>query len=162
MIDDRGKGISVRRAASFDEERVSALTDAAYSKWVPVLGRKPQPMTTDYAAVIAAHLVWLLHVEEVTAGVLVLMHELDALLIYSVAIHPSYQGQGFGRRLLKLAEEEARKAGYSSIRLYTNALMEENIALYKRLGYEETHQEAYQGSTIVHLAKQFAGQTSPG
>lgn len=157
MADDQARDVSIRRATPSNAEVVAALTDTAYGKWVPVLGRKPQPMTTDYAAVIAAHPVWLLYAGEALAGVLVLMHEPNALLIYSVAIHPAYQGQGFGRRMLAFAEEEARKAGYGSIRLYTNALMEENIALYRRLGYEETHREPHEDSAIVHLAKEIGG-----
>ena len=39
------------------------------------------------------------------------------------------------------------------IRLYTNAIMESNIALYLRLGYQETRREAYLSSTLVHMSK---------
>lgn len=55
MTVDGNQGMSIRRAAPSDAESVAALTDAAYSEWVPVLGRKPQPMITDYAAIIATH-----------------------------------------------------------------------------------------------------------
>jgi ribosomal protein S18 acetylase RimI-like enzyme len=66
---------------------------------------------------------------------------------------PDYQHRGFGRRLLAWADQEAVQAGYSQIRLYTNALMEENIALYISLGYHETHREPFNDLFIVHLAK---------
>jgi ribosomal protein S18 acetylase RimI-like enzyme len=88
------------------------------------------------------------------------MYEPDQAFIYSVAIKPEYQKQGWGRHLLMWAEQEAQQAGYKLIRLYTNARMDENIALYRRLGYEETRREEYLGSTLVHMAKQLTGITS--
>jgi ribosomal protein S18 acetylase RimI-like enzyme len=145
--------VTIRRAVSADADMIAALTDAAYAKYVPRMGRKPQPMTVDYQQVVAAHPVWVLCSEQALAAVLVLMHEPDTLLIYSVAVHPNYQHRGFGRRLLAWAEREARQAGYTRIRLYTNALMEENIALYQYLGYRETHREAFHGLSLVHLSK---------
>ena len=39
---------------------------------------------------------------------------------------------------MAFAEAQARTAGLGALRLYTNALMEPNIALYGRLGYEIT------------------------
>jgi ribosomal protein S18 acetylase RimI-like enzyme len=145
--------IAIRRAAPSDAESIAALTDAAYARYVPRMGRKPQPMTVSYHDILAAHPVWLLCVGQAHAGVLVLMHEPDAMLIYSVAVHPEYQHRGLGRRLLAWAEHAARQAGYARIRLYTNALMEENIALYQHLGYRETRREPFHGLFIVHLAK---------
>jgi ribosomal protein S18 acetylase RimI-like enzyme len=150
---DTSQPIAIRRAALADAEHIIAITDAAYAKYVSRLGRKPQPMTADYQQLVAAHPIWLLHVGDRLAGVLVLMHEPDALLIYSVAIHPDYQKRGFGLRLLAWAEQEARQAGYALIRLFTNMLMEENIALYTHLGYRETRREPFQGLTLVHFAK---------
>ena len=145
--------IAIRRATLADAETIAALTDAAYAKYLPRMGRKPQPMTADYQQIVAAHPVWVLSGKRELAGVLVLMHEPDTMLIYSVAVHPSYQRRGFGRQLLAWAEHQAREAGYSRIRLYTNALMAENIALYQYLGYRETHREPFHGLVLVHLAK---------
>ena len=88
------------------------------------------------------------------AGVLVLMHEPDALLIYSVAIAPGQQRRGLGRQLLAFAEDEARAAGYTLIRLYTNALMTENVAMYGRMGYRETGRDAFGDQTRVNFAKE--------
>jgi len=110
-------------------------------------------MTADYQQILAEHPVWIVWVDEQPAGVLVLMHEPDALLIYSVAITPEYQKRGLGRRLLAWAESEARQAGYDTIRLFTNALMEANIALYTRLGYVETRREPFGALTVVHMRK---------
>jgi ribosomal protein S18 acetylase RimI-like enzyme len=148
--------IVIRAASPQDAETIAALTDAAYSKYIPRLGRKPQPMTADYRQVVAKHAVWLLCMGDQPAGVLVLMREPEAMLIYSVAISPEVQKRGLGRRLLAWAEQQARQAGYALIRLYTNERMQENIAWYQRLGYQETHREPLQGSRLVHLARRLA------
>jgi GNAT superfamily N-acetyltransferase len=145
--------VAIRRAVADDAAVIATITDAAYRMYVPRLGRKPQPMTADYHQLLAEHPIWLLEIDHQPAGVLVLIHEPQALLVYSVAVSPPYQKRGFGRQLLAWAEQEARRTGYQHIRLYTNALMEENIARYRRLGYVETGREPYQGLTLVHMAK---------
>jgi ribosomal protein S18 acetylase RimI-like enzyme len=147
------QSVALRRATPDDAETIVVLTNAAYAKYVPLIGRKPQPMTADYRQMIAEHHVWLLTKDGQPAGVLVLMYQLEHMLIYSVAVAPQYQKQGWGRHLLKWAEAQAQQAGYSLIRLYTNERMEANIALYQRLGYEETEREDYLGSTLVHMTK---------
>ncbi|MCJ7435026.1 MAG: GNAT family N-acetyltransferase [Anaerolineales bacterium] len=146
---------SIRKASLDDVEAISALTDAAYTKYIPLIGRKPQPMTADYSKMVVENSIWLLLVENQLVGVLVLVYEPENILIYSVAINPEYQKQGLGRRLLVWAEEQAVQGGYKSIRLYTNERFEDNILLYKHLGYQETSREPLlNNSTLVHMAKQ--------
>jgi ribosomal protein S18 acetylase RimI-like enzyme len=145
--------INLRKASLADVEAISALTDAAYTKYIPLIGRKPQPMTADYSRMVVDDTIWLLSVENKLAGVLVLVYEPEDLLIYSVAIQPEYQKHGLGRRLLAWAEDQAIQAGYRSIRLFTNEHFIYNINLYKSLGYQETSREHLLNSTIVHMTK---------
>ncbi len=145
--------VAVRKATAADAPTVSAITEAAYSKWIPLIGRKPEPMTVDYAEMIAEYPVFILKDYGKPAAILVLKHEADQTLIWSVAVHPDYQKRGLALRLLSLAESEARAKGFSKVRLYTNSLFEENVALYRWFGYEETMREPFQGSTLVHMAK---------
>lgn len=152
--------IQIRLATPADAGQIAAITDAAYEGYIALIGRKPQPMTADYQAIVAEHPVWLLCVGDQIAGLLVLMREPETMLIYSVAVHPAHQGRGFGSRLLDLAEDEARRAGYSSIRLYTNSLMEANIARYRRRGYQETGREPRGETAIVHFVKQLGAEPS--
>ena len=148
--------IKVILASRGDADVVAAITDAAYSKYVTRIGRKPEPMTVDYGDMISEYPVYILTVGDQPMGVLVLKHEAEQTLIWSVAVHPDFQGRGLGLRLLRLAEQEARKCGYGKVRLYTNALFTENIDLYKWLGYEETMREPFRGSTLVHMTKKLA------
>ncbi len=150
--DDRSVAV-VRRALPADVDTVVTITDAAYVHYIARLGRKPQPMITDYVPMIAANEVWLLELDHQPIGVLVLTHTPTHLLIYSVAISPPYQKRGFGRQFLAWAEAQARQAGYQTIRLYTNVLMVENIALYRQLGYVDKETEPFGNSARLHMEK---------
>ncbi len=149
--------VTLRQATIADVDAISALTEAAYSKYITLIGRKPLPMTADYSRMVIENTIWLLYVEDHLAGVLVLEYEPETMLIYSVAIQPEYQKQGLGLRLLAWAEQQALKAGYQTIRLYTNELFTYNIILYQSLGYQETSRESLMNSTLVHMSKNLAG-----
>lgn len=145
---------TIRRATRQDVETISKVTDEAYARYVEPIGHKPQPMITDYSVMVDAHPIWLLVRGAETLGVLALEYAPEHLLIYSIAVAPPYQKQGWGKYLMEYAEQEAKRAGYHKVLLYTNLLMQENIAFYKRLGYVETGRETYLTSTRVYMAKQ--------
>jgi ribosomal protein S18 acetylase RimI-like enzyme len=144
-------------AVAEDLEAVRALTDAAYRPYTEMLGAPPLPVTTDYAPRIAAGEVWLLRRDPFgLAGLLVLELHADHGMIYSVAVAPAFQGQGHGARLLRHAETLVQNAGHGEIRLFTNARMERNIALYQSFGYRETARRPNPhraGWMIVDMAK---------
>lgn len=75
------------------------------------------------------------------------------MLLDNVAVAPEAQGTGLGRRMLAFAERAAVEAGYGTINLYTNEAMTENIALYTRLGYAETHRAEEKGLRRVYMRK---------
>lgn len=148
---------AIRRASDEDEARLGALQKRAYVKYVPRIGAEPQPMAEDAAGLLQAYEVWVVDgVEDGLAGALVLRQAPDHLLIWSVAVDPTQQGTGLGRRLLDFAEDQARQRGLTEIRLYTNAQFTENRTLYAHLGYAETGSEQYDGRELVHMAKTLA------
>ena len=149
-------GRSFRTARLDDLAVVRTLTKAAYASYLPVLGYPPQPVTEDYLPRIAAGEVRLAEVAGTVVGLLVLEQHRDHAMIYSVAVLPDRQGKGHGHALLRLAEEEARRCGLPELRLYTNARMERNIALYAMVGFSETGRRLHPrkaGITIVDMAK---------
>jgi ribosomal protein S18 acetylase RimI-like enzyme len=145
--------VSLRRATQADAAAIAGLTREAYGKWVPVIGREPLPMTVDYDDVVRKHRFDLLHAGDVLAGLIETVPDGDCLLIVNVAILPAFQGRGLGKRLLLLAEEIATTTGLSGLRLYTNALMGENIRLYEKLGYRREREEQRSVGTVIHMCK---------
>ena len=145
--------LSFRRATAADAAAARALTREAYSKWVPVIGREPKPMTADFDAAIRDHRVDLLCQGERVVALIETIAEPEALLVENVAVSPAYQGRGLGRRLMAHAERLATATGYGEIRLYANARFVENIALYRRLGYAITREEPFLGGWVVHMSK---------
>lgn len=128
----------MRLARPEDLAAIVALTEAAYAPYKAILDAPPIPVTEDYAPRIANGEVWLLESGDGLAGVLTLERHRDHAMIFSVAVSPAFQGKGFGIALLKHADEQTRQWRLPEIRLYTNAKMERNIALYLAYGYRET------------------------
>src|SRR4051812_48291235 len=119
--------VNLRRATEADAAEIAALTQEAYGKWVAVMGCKPLPMTADYHHAVREHRFDLLHIGSHLVGLIETKPDDDCLLIVNVAIRPEFQGRGLGRQLLSLAEDLAAGQALTGVRLYTNALMIENI-----------------------------------
>ena len=121
--------------------------------YTPLLGRTPFPMLADYADAVRSHEVWVLDDAGRIVGVIELVARDDHLWIENVAIAPDRQGRGYGRRLLAFAEDEARRLGLPEMGLLTNERYLDNIAMYTRYGYRETHREPYRGSDLIYFRK---------
>jgi len=133
-----------------DIERIVAQ---AYGHYVARIGAVPGPMRDDYPARVAQGMVHVLRAQDAVQGVLVLIPEDDCLLLDNIAVAPQAQGKGYGRNLMQFAEDAARRAGYGYIRLYTQEKMIENIAIYIRYGYAETHRAEEIGLKRVFMKK---------
>lgn len=147
------RGPRLRRARPVDAVNVQDLVAAAYSHYIPLIGRTPIPMLTDYAAAVREHEVWVLDDDAALVGVLELDPRPDHLWLENVAVLPSRQGRGFGRLLLQHAEAVARQRALPEIRLLTNERYVANIAMYERHGYFETHRQPHLGTDLVYFAK---------
>lgn len=110
-------------------------------------------MLDDYGALISEGRVFVAECNEIVQGILVLIPRDNAMLLDNVAVAPEAQGTGVGRRMLAFAEQAAIEAGYGFIELYTNEAMTENIALYTRFGYVETHRVEQEGLRRVYMRK---------
>ncbi|MGC5702087.1 GNAT family N-acetyltransferase [Pseudomonas sp. NFXW11] len=143
----------IRPAAPPDLAAIESIAKSAYAPYIARIGREPAPMLEDYSCLVLAHQVWVLEEEQAIAGFIVLLDAQEALLLDNLAVSPEAQGRGHGRQLLAFAETQARAAGHSCVRLYTNEAMGENIALYGRHGYVETHRAVEHGLHRVYMNK---------
>jgi len=143
----------LRRATRDDLAAVQEIVRAAYTHYIVRIGREPGPMLDDYAALIGEGRVHVAEGDGVVQCLLVLTPQDDSMLLDNVAVVPHAQGSGLGRLLLEFAEQAAVKAGYRAIELYTNEAMTENVALYTRIGYAETHRLKQKGLRRVYMRK---------
>ncbi|MEE2716627.1 MAG: GNAT family N-acetyltransferase [SAR324 cluster bacterium] len=146
----------LRRATPDDAQALSKVAEAAYQHYTPRIGKPPGPMLADYAEEIQRHQVWVAESNQQIIGGLVLIPDTDFMLLDNVAVHPKQQGRGPGRALLELAEAEASAQGYRELRLYTHETMTENIALYARSGWTETHRGQQAGYARVFMRKRLS------
>ncbi|HWA51073.1 MAG TPA: GNAT family N-acetyltransferase [Dongiaceae bacterium] len=145
--------ITFRRAGSEDVATVAAITNAAYAKWVPIIGRKPKPMLADHAAAIRDHEVELALLDGKPVGLIELIPAPDHLLLESIAIDPASQGNGLGRVLMARVEDHAHRRGLPRVRLYTNKAFAANVDFYLRLGYAIDREEPFMGGLTVYFSK---------
>jgi ribosomal protein S18 acetylase RimI-like enzyme len=146
-----GSTPSIRAATAADTERIRAIAHAAYTKYVPRIGREPSPMLADYPAEIAARRVVVITANDEISGYMVAWPEADAYFIENIGVDPAHQGNGLGRRLLDHAVTEAHRLCLPALRLYTNALMTENLSLYAHIGFVETHRAFEKGFHRVYM-----------
>jgi GNAT superfamily N-acetyltransferase len=143
----------IRPAIASDVPTIRAIVQDAYGHYVERMGRAPAPMTADYDRAVADGNVWVLAIGDEVGGLVILRTEADHLLIGNLAVARAHQGLGFGRRLLELAERRALQLGIDDLRLYTNALMHENLAIYAKLGWQEYDRREEDGFRRVFMRK---------
>ncbi len=110
-------------------------------------------MLVDYADAVRDHEIWVVEGDGALMGVIELVPHDDQLWVENVAIAPAWQRQGLGRLLLHHAETEARARGDREMGLLTTERYVDNIAMYKRYGYRETHREPFKGTDLVYFRK---------
>ncbi|MGY6272595.1 GNAT family N-acetyltransferase [Achromobacter denitrificans] len=144
---------AIRPATAADIPAIERIVENAYAPYILRIGATPGPMLDDYADRVAQGVVHVLEAQGEIRAILVLIPEPGCLLLDNIAVSPDAQGKGYGRHLLRFAEAEARRLGYCSIRLYTQEKMTENIGIYLRQGYVETHRAEEIGLKRVFMKK---------
>ena len=148
--------IAIRRARTADVGPITATVCSAYLPYIERIGRQPGPMLEDYSAVLNGFQVHVATQGDTVVGVIVMTVTDDGFYVDNVAVRSSVKGQGVGRRLLELAEAEARNQGFASLYLATHVLMTENQALYRRIGYIPFDQRVVNGFPRVFMRKSLA------
>ena len=143
----------IRKGELADIDAIKVCIDQAYAPYVPRIGQRPSSMDSDFVPLLREGRVWVLDLDGVVVGLMVIMDEEHTCEIRSVAVLPAYQRKGLGRRLMAHAETLARSAGCSTLRLYTNANIPELVTYYSRLGYSEEARRQDRGYDRVFMVK---------
>ena len=144
---------TIRQANPDDFDSIKECIDSAFNKYISILGRKPSSMHTDFNPLIREGQVFVIDLEDQIVAVMVMIKETDHIQIRSVAVNPSFQKQGFGKKLFDFAKSEARNAGLSEIRLYTSASLPQLINYWSKLGFKETERKVEGGYQRVFMSK---------
>lgn len=145
--------MEIRPANPADLIRVRDIATAAYEKYVARIGRVPAPMQADFEAHLFRHELYVAGTSGGIQAYLVAFPRIDDYFVENVAVDPAVAGAGIGKKLMKFAEGEAKRAGRSRILLYTNVLMTENFPFYEGLGYQKTHEITEAGFRRVYFEK---------
>ena len=145
--------LTLRPGLPQDAGPIRDFVRATYAKWVPLMGREPLPMTADYDLALQKHRFLMAMQGDTLAALIETAREADHLWVENIAVRSDLQGRGLGRRLLGMAEDQARAAGLPQVRLLTNAALVSNVQFYQRYGFAITKTEPFRGGFVVWFAK---------
>lgn len=142
----------MREATLKDADGLQNCMESAYSLYLERMGgvRLP-PMEVDYLDEILKYPCWVVDAEGLILGGLIMDFKNEKATLANIAVNPKFQGQGIGGELMRFAEAQAKDKKYSDLHLATHILLEENIALYRYLGWQETGRD----DNKVFMTKKF-------
>lgn len=79
------------------------------------------------------------------------LEEDDSYYVCGIAFFDAHRGQGYGRKLMALAEEQARARGLPKLSLIVFEQNEGAARLYRRLGYREVMRAAIVPHPLIHF-----------
>lgn len=148
--------LATRRAKLEDSDPIKAMVDSAYAMYIERLGMLPHAMRSDYKALADTGNLYVLHDEREVLGAVLLTPCEDSIMVSNLVVHPKNQGKGYGRELMLFAETLARELHLSALTLFTNELMHENIKLYSKTGFIETHRKTEGDFNRIYFRKALA------
>jgi GNAT superfamily N-acetyltransferase len=140
----------IKKAIEQDAESLADCMSLAYKKYDKRMnGVTLPPAVIDYLDEIKNFPTWVIKEGVVVVAGLTMSFEKDNASLSNIAVNPSFQGNGLGRKLMTFAEEKARENGCLELRLATHVLLTENVDLYKYLGWVEYDR----GDSKVYMKK---------
>ena len=130
--------IEIRRE-TYGSEAARALTDPLKAELLERHGRPGsggEPPSSDFEPPDGAFLVGSVDGMDVACGG-VCRYDAATAEIRRMYVPPKHRGSGFSRLVLAALEDEARRLGYTCVRLETGLHQHEALALYRSSGFEE-------------------------
>ncbi len=132
----------IREARSADSDGLKICMEAAYAPYQERMeGKRLPPMDIDYSSEIDDYPVWVVEYDERIVGGVILLFQEDLVVLANIAVHPDFQSCGIGSGLMNFAESMAREKSCKKLRLATHVLLDENISLYRHLGWREVDRD---------------------
>lgn len=78
------------------------------------------------------------------------LEEPNSWYICGVAVYPEYRSQGFGKRLMQLAEQQAKEKKFKKISLVAFDQNTKVVQLYKKLGYKVVDHAPVVKHPLIH------------
>ncbi|KAI1388800.1 acyl-CoA N-acyltransferase [Hypoxylon trugodes] len=151
------EGLTLKRASVEDVPAIKKIIDAAYTKYIPRIGKPPAPMLADYQSLLATSDIFILRTADtnIPIGSVILRQDplTNSLKINNLVVDPMAQGRGYGRILTEYCEKAARAQGRTALTLFTNIKMYENLGLYAKLGFVEAERKIEDGYERVYFRK---------
>lgn len=94
-------------------------------------------MDVDYSLEIRDYPTWIIESEKCILGGLIMTFENNKASIANIALDARAQGKGLGGALMKFAVSKAKEKSFPEIHLATHVLLNENVSLYRYLGWQE-------------------------
>ena len=86
-------------------------------------------------------------------GVVSVEIDQSSIVLRNLAVRPSFQGKGIGRKLVDFVERKGKEHNLLRVRLWTREEMTDNIRFYRQLDYEVTHFERTKKYSRIFLEK---------
>lgn len=145
--------IKIVEATEEDVISIQNCVRQSYQHYVERLGKEPGPMIDDYAYRVNNDNVYVVRAEDTVIGLVVLVLDGSRCLLDNIAVAPEASGKGLGKVLMRFAEEQTQKFGFSELELYTHELMAENISMYEKWGYKVDRLISEKGFNRVYMKK---------
>lgn len=147
----------ITKAKSENIPAIRAMVNAAYTKYIDRIGKRPAPMNADYDELMQDHEIYVLQTESdptvVGSIVLGIDEATNSVKINNLVVDPTSQRKGHGRVLMTFAERFAKEKGRPALTLFTNVKMYENLSLYPKMGFVETERKTEEGYERVYFRK---------
>lgn len=152
--------VEIRAALPDDAEAIAGVIREAFAPFEKLYTPEAYAYTTPEAEKIRERFnekgaIWVALKNEKVVGTISVVPEDERLYIRSMAVSPTAQGGGIGRRLLEEVEKYASERGFARLYLYTTPYLKGAIRLYEQNGFEggEIDTDSFFGTPWFEMTK---------
>ncbi len=143
----------VRLAVAWDTTTIAAIAESAYSRYIPLIGKRPAPMDADFGKHIERGETFVLEIDGVVSGFIIHFATSMGWFVENIAVDANCQGAGIGFQLMCDADQRCLASGCDRIYLYTNEVMTDTFSWYLKHDFLETHRTTEDGFNRIYMEK---------